>query len=882
MTPDAINAVKNEPRTQLRIPAVIKSRTASPQAVPICAGLCLPKSQLFEAMEACVEGFSDNINVQVDILNRWSDGSIKWMLASFLVPQISHRDQVLEIRVPAEPSRPTAHRTTVLLEADTFRITSSNPEAEPPESRTVTIRPMLHTESGQPLSVHCDRVHQESSGSVRQVIVVDAVVPSHPYISLQFRLTIWMVNGLLQIDTRIRNSRRARHAGGLWDLGDPGSFCFRSLDLAVTSQEVTNRSIIHWKAERTAALRTTTGSLRILQHGSGSRFWGSPNHQGADGTSQAISRGYEAASDIGTLRGHRSEPVVSLQEDESFLIGAYPEFWQQFPSGISADRGTLHFELFPEIAGIVHELQGGEQKTQSVWIRTGAGQAEMSEMDWVFEPPRMLQSPDSIAASGAFPWFAGSISSTQPDPETDPRPQTTVHQRLIDRFTSYLTSATTGLFSLEERRASIDEYGWRNFGDLPADHEQTFYRGSNTVISHYNNQFDSVFGGILQLAATSDLKWFDLLDPLARHVIDIDIYHTTQDRAAFNGGLFWHTDHYVDACSATHRTYSRRNKPEGRSYGGGPSCEHNYTTGLLYYYFLTGSQHARKAVLTLADWVIRMDDGTADPLGLLDNGYTGRATATVSEDYHGPGRGAGNSINALLDGWVLTSEDRYLRKADELIQRCVHPDQDINQLNLNDAEHRWSYTVFLNSLGKYLLLKRDAGRLDGMYSFVHDVLQSYGRWMAVHERRTLDTPESLEFPTEAWAAQDLRKANVMRIAAGCRLDDELAATLRTRADEISDAAWQDFESFGKASLTTRCLALVLTEGHREIFHRTKSPEDIPGCAAKYSVRPWSMFVPQKQRVRTMLTSPTGLLRAALSVFRPRRAVATIQAVLRQL
>ena len=37
---------------------------------------------------------------------------------------------------------------------------------------------------------------------------------------------------------------------------------------------------------------------------------------------------------------------------------------------------------------------------------------------------------------------------------------------------------------------------------------------------------------------------------LARHVVDIDIYHTTNDKSAYNHGLFWHTEHYVDAgCS---------------------------------------------------------------------------------------------------------------------------------------------------------------------------------------------------------------------------------------------------------------------------------------------------------------------------------------------
>ena len=83
--------------------------------------------------------------------------------------------------------------------------------------------------------------------------------------------------------------------------------------------------------------------------------------------------------------------------------------------------------------------------------------------------------------------------------------------------------------------------------------------------------------------SSGDVRWYQLMRDLARHVIDIDIYHTQEDRPAYNGGLFWHTDHYTDAATATHRSYSRANRDTqgGSRYGGGPSNEHNYTTGLL-------------------------------------------------------------------------------------------------------------------------------------------------------------------------------------------------------------------------------------------------------------------------------------------------------------
>ena len=98
----------------------------------------------------------------------------------------------------------------------------------------------------------------------------------------------------------------------------------------------------------------------------------------------------------------------------------------------------------------------------------------------------------------------------------------------------------------------------------------------------------------------SDPRWWSMHEELARHVIDIDVYHKTQDKPAYNQGLFWHTVHYVDADLATHRSYPKRG-----SAGGGPDDEHNYTTGLLHRYLTTGDESykvdAYDVVLELAD-----------------------------------------------------------------------------------------------------------------------------------------------------------------------------------------------------------------------------------------------------------------------------------------
>src|SRR5262249_50076324 len=169
--------------------------------------------------------------------------------------------------------------------------------------------------------------------------------------------------------------------------------------------------------------------------------------------------------------------------------------------------------------------------------------------------------------------------------------------------------------------------------------------------------------------------------------------------------------------------------------------------------------------LGLARFVVDIDDGRRTLFRWLDRGHTGLASASRTPDYHGPGRGSGNSVNALVDGHRLRGDREYLDKAEQIIRRCTHPTEDVAALNLLDAENRWFYTMFLQALAKYLDHKIEMDELDGMYAFGRDVLLRYARWMADHERPYLDEPAILEFPTETWPAQDLRKSEIFDHAA---------------------------------------------------------------------------------------------------------------------
>ncbi|MEZ6060835.1 MAG: hypothetical protein R3C19_10760 [Planctomycetaceae bacterium] len=852
-------------RHVLRVPFRVVSPTGRVlRNVPLTCGLCLPKGAAPENRAWIVEGLREkSVNAQTEVLDRWNDGSVRWLLVHFVAPELTDHETPC-VLVPAETEgsfvrRLPARDASLVRDRDAFRLTLPDGEC--------TFRVTLTDSNGQRLGLTVKDIGQESSGAERQVLTADLQVEGRQRIDLKIRFEVWPFAGLVHVQTRLRNGNRARHSGGLWDLGDAGSFLFRELSVEVTSPELTSPRSIAWRVASGGITRTADpgDDIRIVQYGSGGRNWSSTNHVDADGAVAVRERGFEARFPNGVLRGYRSEPTVAIDGGRHEVSVAVPECWQQFPSELSVrgGSGAIGVGLFPAIDGLIHELQGGEQKTQSFWLSLRASAKGEQELNWVHQPPRIVQPADWIASTGVFPWFPGTV----PDK---------------DRFAGYLRSATTGTRSIRARRDTIDEYGWRNFGDVPADHEQRHFRGSRTVVSHYNNQFDMILGGILNLAASGNADWFELFDPLARHVMDIDVYHTTQDRAAFNGGMFWHTDHYVDAATATHRGYSKANAAGKADYGGGLSNEHNYSTGLLYYYFLTGSLEARETVLSLADWVLRMDDGRSTIWGLFDSGDTGLASRTVTDDFHGPGRGAGNSINALLDGWLLTRDPKYMQKAEQLIQRTVHPKQDCDALHLLDSEGHWSYTVCLNVIGRYLTIKRDAEQFDAAYAYSRDVLAHYGRWMAANERASLSDPEGLEFYTEAWAAQDFRKVNVMRIAASCCDDPVDEQAMRQRADRISDDAWKYLFEFGDQHLTSRCLSIVMTEGLREVFHRTCEPDYLRPSTAKYPDSTWAMFVPQKTRVRRLLKSPAGLLLAAVRTLNPVRCLRTFDAFRRHI
>ena len=93
-----------EPPPLVKIPTVLRSRSTAAQNVPVVAGVCVPKGLLTHATSGQIVGSATAVAAQFEVLNRWNDGSVRWMLASFIAPEVSSSGQELSVIASCELS----------------------------------------------------------------------------------------------------------------------------------------------------------------------------------------------------------------------------------------------------------------------------------------------------------------------------------------------------------------------------------------------------------------------------------------------------------------------------------------------------------------------------------------------------------------------------------------------------------------------------------------------------------------------------------------------------------------------------------------------------------------------------------------------------------
>jgi hypothetical protein len=809
-------------------------------SVQISFGFPLPAGYSAERL-ANHELFGENGRVEHSKfvpLAHWQDGSIKWVsVDASLSPKDATgtlRLRKLESAKQSEPIKKDLNRRTLTIVPQGLRISRN---ADTTSASGIDLRFEVNGPSGA-FSLIGDAAKLRSD--VRELFTQFEVDTSFSPPDLRYPVDVklrgkaWK-NGQIDLACTICNTNPANHPGGNWDLGEKGAVLIDNFSVVITPTDAepssrpesvnraqsSNRIVVRTAVD--ATFQTASKSLHLFQASSGGKNWKSPTHVVADGSIPLPFCGYRLKLDDKQFEGLRATPYVALQNGAQSIGLAVRRFWENFPCAIRSDGSCIDVALFPKESGYPHELQGGEQKTFELAIYEGEISSEDAPLDGYLLHPIPVFRPDYIEGTTAVKDI---VARTAEDPATV-------------LYESIINQAIDGKDTFVDKREAIDEYGWRNFGDVYSDHEAVFQKGPSPLVAHLNNQYDCAWGFAIQFLRSGDPRWFEQMIDMANHAWDIDTYHTTQDRHPYNLGLHWHTFHYANASTGTHRGYPKTLLVEelsaegadldsmgstGKSLkkvygkGGGPSSSHMYSTGWMVAYYLTGEPRYKEAAINLANYALELEDGSQTRFRLLSSRPTGYATSS-SYEYYGPGRASGNAIHVLLTGYELTGEAKYIEMVNYLMRRCVHPDQDLDSLDLLNAELRWFYTMHLQAQCRLIDLLETIPGQEENHKYAVACLLHYARWMLKNERPTLDHPEHLQYPTETWAAQDIRKWHVLAYAARwCPTRDEGSAMMQ-KADWFYDYVMRTLDGFPTKSLCRPVVLLMVCGWQRESLRR---------------------------------------------------------------
>jgi len=308
------------------------------------------------------------------------------------------------------------------------------------------------------------------------------------------------------------------------------------------------------------------------------------------------------------------------------------DFWQNFPKSLGTDgAGVIEVGLFPGRYGGVFPLRPGEHKTHRMLFDfhgPGGSAEQRCVVARAFSAPLLLE----------------------PSPEWWARTEVlgVLHPYDPEHFPAYEVRnlSTVGVFPegfQGERRSLLgqieaqDFYGWMDYGDVPMDFE--------AETGQWNLKYDFDLCMLRQYARTGRREWLGLFRAAVEHAVDIDVFHAPHypELHYLRGGNWAHSLHDEPGHKNPHRNYNHFTRDL--------SFE---TRGPAAYYYLRGDWKAFDTVVERAENALAR--------------YMSPQEEPPEREYYEVGwRGHAGTLQRLLEGYLLTGDERFRRRA----QWCV-------------------------------------------------------------------------------------------------------------------------------------------------------------------------------------------------------------------
>lgn len=189
--------------------------------------------------------------------------------------------------------------------------------------------------------------------------------------------------------------------------------------------------------------------------------------------------------------------------------------------------------------------------------------------------PLAAAAPSYYAATGAWGRFVPPLSGQPPDRQGDFDRFEKLQRAKVNAADLENPTNITGITAFQHLFQDVSS--WHDYGDL---------RWGGSWGPWSSNHYDWSYGMYLHFMRTGLLPFANLARVLARHEIDLDIYHTNRDAPAFNYQKDWESRPSHD-------------NPDNLFGGGRPS--HNWFQGYTLHWLLTGDPRGRDAVEDLTE-----------------------------------------------------------------------------------------------------------------------------------------------------------------------------------------------------------------------------------------------------------------------------------------
>ena len=573
------------PETQT-VPLTV--RNPHPQAAaqwPITVGVPFPQGKLGSVDHVRLMCNRKEIPLQIRPTCAWPDGSVKWILITFLADVAADGTQTYELEFGRQVRRP-APQSQLAAQRKGKQVTVNT-----------GVLQFTVNEHGNIGGVCCDRNGDGRFGADERVLTADKtcgtvmrgsdgttyrtdhgpaelVVEESGPLRVVIRTVGWACNEhgerLLRIEQRI-----AAFAGSaflhVWHtfINDrPEEFTnLEELSFCVPSAEK------HWQAQTAEGQAIDLeGKLTAVRQ----RF----DHELVTGKSGTESPAKGRLT--GTLTpATGAGPLLAIRDA-----------WQQYPKGFQCANGEVRLALCPDFAAGVYDRFPFEKEGHQLYYyllegryRFKHGMSKTHELLLGFGPASQHEAIGRL--------FQRPLLATPP-PEWNCNSQAfyRVAPRDRKRFAAYEKAIDANIQRYAERRERQHDYGLMNYGDWYGE------RGTNWG----NIEYDTQHAFFLEYVRSGNPQAFFLGEAAETHNRDIDTLAWSSNPGQI-GAVYVHQMCHVGG-------YYTRSVPGSLGFPrGGYTVSHAWVEGHFDHYFLTGDRRSRDTGMAVADFFIRKDLG---------------------------------------------------------------------------------------------------------------------------------------------------------------------------------------------------------------------------------------------------------------------------------